>query len=449
MSVPNESLAESLTSVPTSTEALASFENSHSNDQILVNELSESAVKGNSNEEAHNTPSGSETEDSKVPTIENKKSQKDKESILKHADAYFCDENLRKLRAEAGEEKWVNIEDLMKFEPIEKNSVDRDMIIQAFQGSENLFEISEDGKQVCRNANAKLTAPNEVPFGNDHLIHSIYVKGFASSITEKQLTEYFSTKFQSFTRLKMRLDDEGKFKGSVFVRFKNKESAMEALENPLEFDDQPLLTMLKWNYCVKKNIEKNRPFDAMYHFQQLKNHKKPKLSKKEKKRLSKRENNKQSNTAFAPRSVTKKQQLTEKLIKSEVLKKDTVDSQSPNEGENQNTEDAVPILIKDENESVSVTSLKRKIEDDNVENGSDQNIKITKLTHQGETSFTTTASSNQTMVENDHASASPSKRKLDEDSCEENHTEKKTRSSKIANEETPLNKEESEEIIVE
>ncbi|KAL0084646.1 hypothetical protein J3Q64DRAFT_1743553 [Phycomyces blakesleeanus] len=86
---------------------------------------------------------------------------------------------------------------------------------------------------------------------------SIYAKGFSvdPEADKDVIRDYFAS-FGRVLNLKMRLDEEKKFKGSVFVEYDSEATANEVANMDLSFENTKLLVMLKQNYIDEKSREK-------------------------------------------------------------------------------------------------------------------------------------------------------------------------------------------------
>ncbi|CAG8605077.1 5593_t:CDS:2, partial [Ambispora leptoticha] len=166
-----------------------------------------------------------------------------KAKILKQVEYYFSTENLKedyymnKLRWKTDEE-WVPIDEICKFQRMQDYK-DRELIVEALRESPKLLEINKNGTSVRRSPSDPLPLPEEVL--NGHLFRSVYME------------------------VKRRLDDKKKFKGSVFIEFNDKKSAEVVVGKELNYKDEKLLILLKWDYCQMKINEKGLPSNTMRH----------------------------------------------------------------------------------------------------------------------------------------------------------------------------------------
>ncbi|KAF8335925.1 uncharacterized protein EI90DRAFT_3120172 [Cantharellus anzutake] len=128
-----------------------------------------------------------------------------------------------------------------------------DWISDALRAS-HLLEVDAKGQNVRRKADVK--PPVNV------LDRSVYVKGFGEDEKggdlQKELEKFFS-KWGTIVAVRLRRDDDKKFKGSVFVEFSEQVSAtafLEAPESEKRWNGDSLLTYSKENYCLMKMKEK-------------------------------------------------------------------------------------------------------------------------------------------------------------------------------------------------
>ncbi|KAI7863708.1 hypothetical protein BDF14DRAFT_1841353 [Spinellus fusiger] len=86
---------------------------------------------------------------------------------------------------------------------------------------------------------------------------SIYAKGFSvdPETSKEDIRAYFTT-FGRVVTVKLRLNEEKKFKGSVFIEFETPEVAASVAKENLTFADQELNAMLKQDYIDMKCKEK-------------------------------------------------------------------------------------------------------------------------------------------------------------------------------------------------
>ncbi|CAG8609767.1 8950_t:CDS:2 [Paraglomus brasilianum] len=181
-----------------------------------------------------------------------------KENILTQVEYYFGNKNLRTdtfLNREMKKDPngWVSLDVLATFNKM-KVYPDRDLVVDALRQSPELLEVNEDGTKVRRKLPTLLPIPEQVKRGP--MFKSIYAKGFSTETPDvKEITAFFE-KYGKVKSVKLRKDENGKFKGSVFVEFQTTDEARKACAMQLSYEDQPLAMMLKFDYCENKCIEK-------------------------------------------------------------------------------------------------------------------------------------------------------------------------------------------------
>ncbi|CAG8471832.1 11261_t:CDS:2 [Paraglomus occultum] len=182
-----------------------------------------------------------------------------KRNILTQVEYYFGNKNLRTdtfLNREIKKDPdgWVSLDVLATFNKM-KVYTDRGLVVEALRGSPELLEVNEDGTKVRRKLPTLLPIPEQVKRGP--MFKSIYAKGFSTDACPdvKEITTFFE-KYGKVKSVKLRKDENGKFKGSVFVEFQTTDEARKVSAMQLSYQDQPLTMMLKFDYCENKCIEK-------------------------------------------------------------------------------------------------------------------------------------------------------------------------------------------------
>ncbi|KAG4303999.1 hypothetical protein PORY_002652 [Pneumocystis oryctolagi] len=187
----------------------------------------------------------------------------DSEAILQQVEFYFSDSNLPfdKFLWNTSQKNngWVSIEvisnfkRMRRFRPIEA-------IVKALRTSKDLLEISEDGKYVRRKI--PLIKPGEDE-KTAYIKRSVYVKGFGEETKTSQIDiENFFKKYGKINVVRLRREDDGSFKGSVFCEFaelKFKEDFLKADPKP-QYNGRNLLIMSKQEYIDMKSVNsKEKP----------------------------------------------------------------------------------------------------------------------------------------------------------------------------------------------
>ncbi|SJL10808.1 uncharacterized protein ARMOST_14202 [Armillaria ostoyae] len=216
------------------------------------------------------------------------------DKAVRQIEFYFADSNLPydrfmwTLHAKDAEH-WIPLDIVTSFKRMREYAPLLAKIPEALRASE-LLEVNESGKQVRRR-----TEPKE-PVGQFE--RSVYAKGLGTEEENSKLQSRLEDFFQFYgntNEVRMRRDEEKKFKGSVFVEF-TEMSGVEAFLNAdpkPTWDGKDLVIMSKEDYCQMKVKEKGltgkaaqfrkdlitrRKFDA---FKNMENEKKANEGKKE------------------------------------------------------------------------------------------------------------------------------------------------------------------------
>ena len=175
-------------------------------------------------------------------------------AIRKQIEFYFSDSNFRKdtfLRAasESDPEGFVPIATLLTFNKLKALTTDVAEIVKAVEGSE-VVTVSEDGLKIRRTS--------ELPATDNSKECTIYVKGYPTDtdeVTIDSVREQFSP-YGEVALVRLRREPASRtFKGSVFVEFKEKDSALAALAAAHNAEGAVTLTY------------KDKPFDCVMSLQ--------------------------------------------------------------------------------------------------------------------------------------------------------------------------------------
>jgi len=185
-------------------------------------------------------------------------------SIIKQVTYYFGDFNLPRdkfLQEQMKEsDGWVSMETMLKFQRLNKLSSDGDLILKALKASnDNLIEVDLENKKIRRNPEVPL------PKSEDDAAKkakSVYVKGFEKTNTSLDDLLKFFNQYENVVHVNRRTwvdhkDGSRNFKGSVFVTFKDKESAEKfmALESVKSPQDEELIKKWQSEYFEEKAKE--------------------------------------------------------------------------------------------------------------------------------------------------------------------------------------------------
>ncbi|KTW31370.1 hypothetical protein T552_00015 [Pneumocystis carinii B80] len=182
----------------------------------------------------------------------------DQNAILQQVEFYFSDSNLPfdKFLWSTSQKSdgWVSIDlistfnRMRRFRPIEA-------IVTALRTSKDLLEVSEDGKYVRRKV--PLVKPKESE-RIGYIQRSVYVKGFGEETKTTQIDiENFFKQYGKVNVVRLRREEDGSFKGSVFCEFAELESKEKFLkiEPKPQYNGKDLLTMSKKDYIDMKSTK--------------------------------------------------------------------------------------------------------------------------------------------------------------------------------------------------
>jgi len=226
--------------------------------------MTDTEVKTETNgQSATVTKSGDEN-----PAKQNLSAEELEPKIVRQIEHYFGDYNLPRdkflketIKADDG---WVPMETMLNFQRLAALSTDAKIIMAALKkGGSGLMEVDEDNQKIRRCPTVPLPEWNDAR--REELMNStVYVKGFDKDATFEDLLTFFM-RFPGvlnvvYRKYKDLLDPECKegFKGSVFVVFKDKESAQKFMSlEPLKSIDGNVELERKWKkeYDEEKNRE--------------------------------------------------------------------------------------------------------------------------------------------------------------------------------------------------
>jgi len=188
--------------------------------------------------------------------------------IIRQIEHYFGDYNMSRdkflqetVKANDG---WVEMETMLKFKRLSELSEDADVILAAMKKSTSgMMEIAGDGKAGKIRRSPSLPLPeNTEDFKKTTEARTVYAKGFEKEKTTlDDLLTFFHGSFQNVENIQMRhwFDKKTKekhFKGSVFVTFKDIDSAKKFSElEDVKYQDEPLVRMFQKDYFEVKSKE--------------------------------------------------------------------------------------------------------------------------------------------------------------------------------------------------
>ncbi|KAL4216975.1 hypothetical protein ACF0H5_023432 [Mactra antiquata] len=153
--------------------------------------------------------------------------------VIRQMEHYFGDYNLPKDRFLLEQIKlddgWVPLETMLKFNRLKQICDSQEKIAEYLRKSTaGLLEVSEDGTKVRRNPERPLPENTEER-KKEIATRTIYAKVFPLDATLDELRDYFEI-FGEVDVVVMRKDIHKKFKGSVFVTYRNVDSVKKFLE---------------------------------------------------------------------------------------------------------------------------------------------------------------------------------------------------------------------------
>merc|ERR1712141_232935 len=161
--------------------------------------------------------------------------------IVRQVEHYFGDYNLPrdKFLKETiqSDEGWVSMDVMMKFQRLAGLSEDPQVIMSALKkGGSGLMEVDEEKNKIRRCPTLPLPEWNDAR-RQELMDNTVYVKGFEKTNTTLDDLLSFFGKFPNVLNVTKRLYEDRKdperkkhFKGSVFVVFKDRESAQKFME---------------------------------------------------------------------------------------------------------------------------------------------------------------------------------------------------------------------------
>ena len=188
--------------------------------------------------------------------------------IIRQVEYYFGDFNLPRdkflMEETQGNDGWVTMETMLKFKRLLELSSDKDVITSALKKSKaGLMEVNEDNSKIRRNPEIPLPE-NTVESKTAIEARTVYVKGFdTENTTLDELLDYFNETNTDVVSIQMRnysigkgKEKEWKFKGSIFVTFKNPESATAFVEDKeWKYKDKMMIIKFQKNYLQDKQKE--------------------------------------------------------------------------------------------------------------------------------------------------------------------------------------------------
>jgi len=173
--------------------------------------------------------------------------------IIRQVEYYFGNINLwrDKFLKEKREEDdgWVTIECLTTFNRLQSLSMDFDVIVNALEKSKTgLLEIHPSRTKIRRSLDKPLPDQDDPILRKTSKMKTLYIKGFPQTYTLDDVQDFILSQECHNIFIKMRLDQDKKFKGSIIVELSTIEQAKKLLNNEIKLEDQVLKIMTREDY---------------------------------------------------------------------------------------------------------------------------------------------------------------------------------------------------------
>lgn len=236
-------------------------------EEPVVESKTEVTEEDKKEEQSEAKPEDAKADDAKLeePKSEETKTEEaasefEPEEVLKQVEFYFSDSNLPKDKflwrtVQSNQEGWVSISTIASFNRMKKFRP-LSAVVDALKKSEFLV-VSENGEMIKRKNPILQQSDSDK---QSRFQRSIYAKGFGEETpTTQEDLEAFFQPFGKINEVRLRRDDNKKFKESVFVEFADSEDAkkfLELSEKP-KYKDNELLIMSKPAYVEMKANNEN------------------------------------------------------------------------------------------------------------------------------------------------------------------------------------------------
>jgi len=232
-------------------------------EEVKTEDAPNIAVEKNESLIKESTPVGVKTEAAiSLPVVKTEDATSLEGKIIRQVEYYFGNTNLwrdkflkEKLKEDSG---WVTLECLCTFNRLQQLSSDFEEIVVALEKSKTgLLEISEDRLKVRRSPSNPLPDPDDPIIRKASKMKTLYMKGFPKTYQLDDVQDYISSQGCQTVFVKMKLDEERKFKGSIIVELLTLEQADKFLTEELKCDETTLTVMRRDEYFMKKNEDRN------------------------------------------------------------------------------------------------------------------------------------------------------------------------------------------------
>jgi len=182
--------------------------------------------------------------------------------IIRQVEYYFGNVNLwrdkflkEKVKEDDG---WVTLECLITFNRLQSLSVDFDEIATALAKSKTgLLEIHEDKLKIRRSTSNPLPDPEDPVLRKASKMKTLYMKGFPKTHQLDDVQDFILSQGCQNIFIKMKLDEEKNFKGSVIVELATMEEAEKLLKGELKCGETTLTVMRRDEYFAMKSDKRH------------------------------------------------------------------------------------------------------------------------------------------------------------------------------------------------
>jgi len=178
--------------------------------------------------------------------------------IIRQVEYYFGNVNLwrdkflkEKVKEDDG---WVTLECLITFNRLQSLSMDFDEIVTALEKSKTgLLEIHEDRLKIRRSPKNPVPDPDDPIMRKASKMKTLYMKGFPTTYTLDDVQDFILSQQCQNIFVKMKQDEEKKFKGSIIVELSTLEEAEKFLKNEIKCGETTLKVLKRDDYFEQKN----------------------------------------------------------------------------------------------------------------------------------------------------------------------------------------------------
>jgi len=184
--------------------------------------------------------------------------------VIRQVEYYFGDVNyprdkfLQEKKTE--DDGWISLECLTTFNRLKSLSTDLEFITSALKKSKSgVLETNDTDFKVRRNPS------RVVPDRDDPLVKAaskkktLYMTGFPETFTIDTVQDFFTENDVNTVFIKLKTDDERKFKGSIFVETDKQEEADKLLgAEELKCEENVIKVMTRDDHFKEKDAEKKR-----------------------------------------------------------------------------------------------------------------------------------------------------------------------------------------------